>query len=164
LSTGVQRRQTNRKRADSSVVRVRLKDKAGNPRWATAYLRDVTEEGVGLSLMTPLEIGSMVVLRGTFGEGRADVQLQADVKWCTAETGGVYQVGLELKTGQGARAKNERREADPPSGETTPFTEDPDQSGLLRNHATEPEGHGGYHPSGPSDSSAALSSRYARHR
>ena len=127
MSTGAQRRQTNRKRTDSSVVRVRLKDKAGNPRWATAYLRDVTEEGVGLSLMTPLEIGSMVVLRGTFGEGRADVQLQADVKWCTAETGGVYQVGLELKNGQGARAKNERREADPPSGDTTPFTEDPDQ-------------------------------------
>jgi PilZ domain len=127
LSTGVQRRQTNRKRVDPSVVRVRLKDQAGNARWATAYLRDVTEEGVGLSLMTPLQVGSMVVIRGTFGEGRTDVQLQADVKWCMEENGGVFQVGLELTNGQGARARNERREAEPPLGDTAPFTEDPEQ-------------------------------------
>jgi curved DNA-binding protein CbpA len=126
LSTGVQRRQTNRKRTDSSVVRVRLKDQTGNPRWATAYLRDVTEEGVGLSLMTSLQIGSMVVLRGTFSEGRTDVQLQADVKWCTEESGGVYQVGLELTNGQGARGRNERREAEPPPSDTTQYSEDPE--------------------------------------
>jgi len=70
----------------------------------------------------------MVVIRGTFGEGRNDVQLQADVKWCMEETGGVFQVGLELKNGQGARARSERREAEPPPlGDTAPFTEDPDQ-------------------------------------
>ena len=126
MSTAAQRRQTNRKRADPSVVRVRLKDQAGNARWATAYLRDVTEEGVGLSLMTPLQIGSMVVIRGTFGEGRADVQLQADVKWCTEEGGGVYQVGLELTGGQGARAKNERREAEAPPSDTTQLSDDPE--------------------------------------
>ena len=125
MSTGVQRRQTNRKRTDSSVVRVRLKDQTGNPRWATAYLRDVTEEGIGLSLMTPLQIGSMVVLRGTFSEGRTDVQLQADVRWCTEESGGVYQVGLELTNGQGTRGRNERRDAEPPPGDTT-FSEDPE--------------------------------------
>ena len=78
----VQRRRSSRKRSDPSVVRVRLKDQQGNARWATAYLSDVTEEGVGLSLMTPLQIGSMVVIRGNFGEERTDVQLQADVKWC----------------------------------------------------------------------------------
>ena len=127
MSTGVQRRQTNRKRTDPSVVRVRLKDQAGNARWATAYLRDVTDEGVGLSLMTPLQVGSMVVIRGTFGEGRTDVQLQADVKWCMEESGGVFQVGLELTNGQGSRARSERREAEPPLGDTTPFTEDPEQ-------------------------------------
>ena len=127
MSTGVQRRQTNRKRVDPSVVRVRLKDQAGNARWATAYLRDVSEEGVGLSLMTPLQVGSMVVIRGTFGEGRTDVQLQADVKWCQEENGGVFQVGLELTNGQGARTRNERREAEPPLGDTAPFTEDPEQ-------------------------------------
>jgi len=105
LSTGVQRRQTNRKGTDPSVVRVRLKDQTGNPRWATAYLRDVTEEGIGVSLMTPLQIGSLVVIRGTFGENRTDVQLQAYVKWCTEQKGGVYQVGLELTNSQGARAR-----------------------------------------------------------
>lgn len=124
MSTGVQRRQNNRKRTDPSVVRVRLKDDMGNPRWATAYLRDVTEEGVGLSLMTPLQVGSIVVIRGTFGEGRADVQLQADVKWCIEQKGGVYQVGLELANSQTARPRNERREAEAPPGDTTQFTED----------------------------------------
>ena len=127
MSTSVQRRQTNRKRSDPSVVRVRLKDETGNARWATAYLRDVTEEGIGLSLMTPLQAGSIVVLRGSFGEGRADVQLQADVKWCVEENGGVYQVGLELTNGQGsARLRNERREADAPPANTTQFSDDPE--------------------------------------
>jgi hypothetical protein len=69
----------------------------------------------------------MVVIRGTFGEGRNDVQLQADVKWCMEESGGVFQVGLELTNGQGARARNERREAEAPLGDSTPFTEDPEQ-------------------------------------
>jgi hypothetical protein len=124
LNTAVQRRQVNRKRSDPSVVRVRLKDQTGNARWATAYLRDLTEEGIGLSLMTPLEAGSMVVLRGSFGDGRNDVQVQADVKWCVEEAGGVYQVGLELMNGQSARARNERREAEPPRSDTTPFTGD----------------------------------------
>jgi hypothetical protein len=127
LSTGVQRRQSNRKRTDPSVVRVRLKDQTGNARWATAYLRDITEEGVGLSLMTPLEVGTMVVIRGNFGESRIDAQLQADVKWCAEGSGGVYSVGLELSKSQGGRAKNERREADPPPIDSTPFTEDPEQ-------------------------------------
>jgi hypothetical protein len=104
-----------------------LKDQTGNARWATAYLRDITEEGVGLSLMTPLEVGTMVVIRGTFGESRTDAQLQADVKWCSEGSGGVYSVGLELSKSQGGRAKNERREADPPASDTTPFTEDPEQ-------------------------------------
>jgi len=106
---------------------VRLKDPTGNPRWATAYLRDATEEGVGLSLMTPLQVGSMVIIRGTFGEGRSDVQLQADVKWCIEQKGGVYQVGLELSNGQSSRAKNERWEAEAPPGDSTLVTEDPEQ-------------------------------------
>jgi hypothetical protein len=57
----------------------------------------------------------------------ADVQLQADVKWCIEQKGGVYQVGLELSNGQSSRAKNERWEAEPPPGDSTPFTEDPEQ-------------------------------------
>ncbi|MEO8051589.1 MAG: DnaJ domain-containing protein [Acidobacteriota bacterium] len=126
MITATQRRQSNRKRTDPSVVRVRLKDQTGNARWATAYLRDLTDEGVGLSLMTPLQIGSMVVIRGTFGDGRTDVQLQADVKWCTEEAGGVYQVGLELISGQSGHAKSEWREAEPPPRESAPYSGDPE--------------------------------------
>jgi hypothetical protein len=77
--------------------------------------------------MTPLQVGSMVIIRGTFSEDRADVQLQADVKWCIEQKGGVYQVGLELSNGQAARAKNERREAEAPPSDSIPFTEDPEQ-------------------------------------
>jgi hypothetical protein len=127
LNTTVQRRQNNRKRTDPNVVRVQLKDQVGNARWATAYLRDITEEGVGLSLMTPLQVGSIVILRGTFGDGRSDVQVQADVKWCIEESGGVYQVGLELTNGGGARSRNEQREAEPPRSDTTLSSEDPEQ-------------------------------------
>jgi hypothetical protein len=76
--------------------------------------------------MTPLQIGSMVVLHGTFGEGRTDVQLQADVRWCTEESGGVYQVGLELTNSQTARGRNERRAAEPPPGDKAQFSEDPE--------------------------------------
>jgi hypothetical protein len=88
----------------------------------------MTDEGIGLSLMTPLKIGSTVVLRGTFGDGRPDAQVQADVKWCIEESGGVYQVGLALKNSQGARSRNERRDAEPPpaSGATL-SSEDPEQ-------------------------------------
>lgn len=128
MSSAIQRRHTNRKRTDPSVVRVRLQDSAGNPRWATAYLRDITEEGIGLSLMTPLQIGATVVLRGTFGDGRPDAQVQADVRWCVEEGGGVYQVGLELKNSPGARSRNERREAEPPPPSGAALSsEDPEQ-------------------------------------
>jgi len=121
----VQRRHTSRKRTDPSVVRIRLKDREGNPRWATAYLSDVTESGVGLSLMTSLQIGSMVVVRGNFDENRNDVQLQADVKWCAELPGGVYQVGLEFAASRAAGTGNNRQQTtacDPP-----PFSGDPEE-------------------------------------
>ena len=92
----VQRRRTNRKRSDPSVVRVHWTDQQGSLHCATAYLSDVTEGGVGIALMTPLEIGSRVVIRGKLGENQADVELQAEVKWSVQGTGRVFQVGLEL--------------------------------------------------------------------
>ena len=110
-TNGEQRRRAERKRTDPSVVRVLLKDREGKPRWATAYLSDVTEAGIGLSLMTKLEVGSMVLVRGSLGEGRSDVEIQADVKWCTERTGGVFQVGLELVSARSARPKSEKQEA-----------------------------------------------------
>lgn len=121
----VQRRQNNRKRSEPRVVRVRLKDQQGNPRWATAYLSDVTEGGVGLSLMTPLQIGSMVVIRGNLDEHRTDVQLQADVKWCTERSDGVFQAGLELASGRSAGARNDRQQT--PESEPPQFSGDPEE-------------------------------------
>ena len=90
------RRRTSRKRSDPRVVRVCLKDRSGDSRWVIAYLSDVTEGGAGIALMTRLEIGSRVVIHGNLGEGRTDVQLEADVKWCTQGIGGVFNVGLKL--------------------------------------------------------------------
>ena len=55
----------------------------------------MTEGGAGISLMTPLEIGSRVVIKGNLGEGRTDVQIDAEVR-CIKGTGGVCNVGLQF--------------------------------------------------------------------
>jgi hypothetical protein len=91
-----ERRRKCRRRGDPGVVKVLLKDQTGGVRSVTAYLGDVTEGGVGISLMTRLEIGSRVAIKGDLGEGRIDVPLDAEVKWCTQGTGGVFNVGLKL--------------------------------------------------------------------
>lgn len=91
-----ERRGTSRKRSDPRVVRVRLKDRSGASRWVIGYLSDVTEGGAGIALMTRLEIGSRVVIHGNLGEGRTDVPLDAEVRWCTPGTGGVFNVGLKF--------------------------------------------------------------------
>jgi len=121
----VQRRRISRKRGDSSVIRVRLKDHEGNPRWATAYLSDVTESGVGLSITAPLQVGSMVVIRGNLDQNRPDVQLQADVKWCTEREDSVFHAGLELTGGRSAGAKSDRR--DKAADEPLLFSGDPEE-------------------------------------
>jgi hypothetical protein len=89
-------RRTKRQRRDPSVVKVRLQDQKGNPRWVIAYLSDVSEGGAGLALMTPLEIGSKVVIQGNFGDNQTDAQLEAEVRWRTQGSGGVFNVGLAL--------------------------------------------------------------------
>jgi hypothetical protein len=73
-----------------------LKDQTGDSRWVIGYLSDVTEGGAGIALMTRFEVGSRVVIHGNLGEGRTDVQLDAQVKWCTQGIGGVFNVGLKL--------------------------------------------------------------------
>ena len=124
----VQRRRSSRKPSDPTVVRVRLKDQQGVARWATGYLSDLAEGGVGLSLMTPLPIGSMVVIRGNLGEERSDVQLQADVKWCMERGEGAYQAGLELASGgRPAGAGNERKQQQTPANDYEQYSSDPEQ-------------------------------------
>ena len=94
-----ERRRTGRKRSDPRVVRVRLKDRNGASRSVLGYLSDVTEGGAGIALMTRLEIGTRVVIQGNLGEGRTDVPLDAEVRWCTPGTGGVFNVGLKFVSG-----------------------------------------------------------------
>ncbi len=122
----IQRRRSGRKPSDPTVVRVRMKDQQGVARWATGYLSDLAEGGVGLSLMTPLQIGSMVVIRGNLGDERTDVQVQADVKWCAERGEGVYQAGLELAGSRPAGAANERRQ-EAPASDNDSYSSDPEQ-------------------------------------
>ncbi|MGP0072755.1 MAG: DnaJ domain-containing protein [Bryobacteraceae bacterium] len=91
-----QRRRGPRKPADSSVIHVEMKDGLGNSRYVMANLVDLIGGGCGLALMTPLKPGSIVVLRGKFGQNRALNYLRAGVKWCNAETDGTFRAGLEF--------------------------------------------------------------------
>ena len=96
-STGKpQRRRGHRKPAGSSVIHVETKDGLGDSRYVIANLVDVIGGGCGLALMTMLQPGSTVVLRGRFGENRTLDYLKAGVKWCVQKTDGTFRVGLEF--------------------------------------------------------------------
>jgi len=67
-TTKTQRRGANRKTSDRSVVRIELKDGMGRARWVTADLIDRSEQGIGVSLMTPLKSGMKLLVSGKLGE------------------------------------------------------------------------------------------------
>jgi DnaJ-like protein/PilZ domain-containing protein len=77
-----------------------LKDGMGNPRWVTADLTDLSETGIGISLMTPLQVGSTVVVRGNFGAVRTDARLKAQVNWCSEGINSKFSAGLEFLDGR----------------------------------------------------------------
>jgi hypothetical protein len=81
-TAGAQRRKANRKPADSTVIRIEMKDGMGNPRWVTADLVDIIEGGFGLALRTALQPGSTVFVRGKLGENRTSDGLKVGVRWC----------------------------------------------------------------------------------
>ena len=91
-----QRRRADRKPADSSVIRVEMKDGTGSSRWVAANLVDVFGGGCGLALLTLLKSGSSVVVRGKLGENRPADQLKAVVRWCVKNTDGTFRSGLEF--------------------------------------------------------------------
>jgi hypothetical protein len=91
-----QRRRARRKQADSSVIRIEMKDGMGNPRWVTADLVDIIDEGFGLALRTSLKPGSTVVVRGKLGENRTADNVKVGVRWCTERTDGTFRAGLEF--------------------------------------------------------------------
>lgn len=92
----LQRRRNSRKKTNSRVIRLQLKDRLGNPRVITADLMDQSEEGVGISLMAALPVGSTVLLRGNLGEGQSSGERGATVKWCTERSNGAFHAGLEF--------------------------------------------------------------------
>ena len=91
-----QRRGANRKTGDRSVVRLELKDGMGHARWVTADLIDRSEQGIGVSLMTPLKSGLTLLVSGKLGEDLADVRRNARVSWCVEGINGACRVGLEF--------------------------------------------------------------------
>jgi DnaJ domain len=69
----------------------------GNPKWVTADLLDTSEDGIGISVLTPLAIGSRIEVRGNFGASRSEVVSPATVKWCAEKSNGNFQAGLEFE-------------------------------------------------------------------
>jgi curved DNA-binding protein len=94
-----ERRKTARKQSDPRVIRLQVKDRMGNPKWVTADLLDTSEGGIGIAVVSPLAIGSKVVVRGKLGEGGSEVLTSATVQWCTERAHGNFHAGLELGDG-----------------------------------------------------------------
>src|SRR5208282_1135676 len=91
-----QRRKVNRKAGDRRVVRVETKDYLGNPRHITADLLDSSEIGLGISLRTPLEAGSAIVIRTNLDAKKANTPRRVRVNWCEEKSDGTFQAGLEF--------------------------------------------------------------------
>ncbi len=96
-----QRRRANRKASDRSVVRIELKDGLGHARWVTADLVDRSEQGIGVSLMSPLKCGLTLLVSGKIAEDHSDsdVRRNARVSWCVEGINGTCRVGLEFLDG-----------------------------------------------------------------
>jgi len=85
-----------RKPASSTVVRLEVQDNQGHARCVTADLVDFTIAGVALGLLTPLKLGSTLIVRGKLGENVSADGVKAGVRWCTEKTDGSYRAGLEF--------------------------------------------------------------------
>ncbi len=95
----LQRRKSNRKTNDRSVVRIELKDGLGHARWVTADIIDRSEQGMGVSLMSPLKSGLTLLVSGKLGEDLTEVRRSARVSWCVEGINGTCRVGLEFLDG-----------------------------------------------------------------
>ena len=91
-----QRRKIHRKTSDRSVVRIELKDGLGHARWVTADLVDRSEQGIGVTLMTPLKVGLTLLVRGKLGEDLAEARRSVRVSWCVEGINGACRAGLEF--------------------------------------------------------------------
>lgn len=91
-----QRRKTKRKAGDGRIIRIQLRDSMGNPRWVTSDLIDTSEGGVSVSSMTLLQPGSILALRGNFGDARSNVEMRGRVKWSVEAANGAFRSGIEF--------------------------------------------------------------------
>jgi len=99
LTARTQQRRAHRKLANSSVIHIEMNDGLANPRWVMANLVDVLGCGCGVALMTLLQSGSAVVVRGKLGENRTPDHRKAEVRWCSANTDGTFRAGLKFLDG-----------------------------------------------------------------
>jgi hypothetical protein len=90
------RRKNSRKNTDPGVVRLELKDGMGRSRWITADLVDRTENGIGITLISPLKAGLTIPVRGKLGADHTDILVSTGVKWCLETSSGAYRAGLEF--------------------------------------------------------------------
>ena len=91
-----QRRKTTRQKSGAQIIRLQLKDRMGNPKWVTADLLDISEGGIRISVLTPLAIGALIVIRGKLGGSRSEDVNSATVRSCTARVDGSFHAGLEF--------------------------------------------------------------------
>ncbi|MEO8100196.1 MAG: DnaJ domain-containing protein [Acidobacteriota bacterium] len=96
LAETAQRRRSNRKKADARVIRIQFNDRMGHPKWLTADLIDVSETGARIALMTSLNVGGRITVRGKLDDNRPALENLATVKWCTEQINGNFHAGLEV--------------------------------------------------------------------
>lgn len=106
-----QRRKAGRKKDASRVVRLHVKDRLGNNRVITADLLDASSNGVGISLLMPLTVGSALTIRGNLGGDRSSAVVAATVKWCTEKINGNFHAGLELADEESTATGNSPQDA-----------------------------------------------------
>lgn len=95
-TTERQRRQKDRRPSDPTVIRIQLKDGRGHARWITADLSNATPSGIGVSLVSVLQPGSTVLVRGLSQRGDPNAERRANVRWCAETVTGHFRAGLEF--------------------------------------------------------------------
>ena len=90
------RRAPRRKAANTSVIRIELKDGMGNARNITADLVDWSETGLSVNLVAPIKAGTTIQVRGKLGDERLEISRRATILWCTEDPAGGFRMGLEF--------------------------------------------------------------------
>ncbi len=95
-SSSSDRRRATRRKTAAQVVRMQLIDHVGQSKWVTGDVVDISEGGIGVSVLAPLAVGIQAVIRGRLGDSHAEEAHFATVKWCVEAPGGAFHAGLEF--------------------------------------------------------------------